>query len=70
MTKTKPLFFKYFINWILISTVYLFLSEEITKLLFPGFDNVTLWLYVVAVGLVLILIIFSVSFFITSRKHK
>lgn len=54
----------HFFIWLLSSMGYFFASELITKLLFPGFDNVQLWLVVLVIGLFVILILTIISFYI------
>ena len=61
---------RYFVIWIILSIGYFFSSETITKWIAPGYDNVQLWLSVVAVGLILIFVPLTISFFIRLRRHK
>ena len=63
------------IVWLVLSMVYFFLSEPVVKLLFPGEDNVVLWLYTLFAGLILIFVIvlflFLINFIIYKlRKRK
>jgi len=61
------MFLKYSFFWIVASVIYFFASEQIAKLLFPGFDNEMLWLYTLIIGLSFILIITIVTFFINKK---
>lgn len=47
--------------WLLVSLVFFAGSETITKKLFPGYDDVSMWLMVTGKGLLLIFIVVMVS---------
>lgn len=61
---------KYVVIWLILSVCYFFSSETITKWIAPGYDNVQIWLTVVAIGLLLIFIFLTISFLIGLRRRK
>jgi len=60
----------HFILWILLSVIFLCFSEAITKLLFRGYHDVSIWLSVLIVGNGLILILTAISLIIALIKRK
>lgn len=58
------------IIWLLISLIYVFfISEPITKWLFQGYDDVLKWLWVLAIGLIFILLIILLSLIIAWKRR-
>lgn len=70
MNPIKKLLLKHLFTWLGLSLIYFVYSETITKKLFPGFDNVTLWLVVTVAGLILILTAVSISFLVKMIRVK
>lgn len=70
MNPIKKLLFKHLFTWLGLSLIYFHYSETITKKLFPGIDDVSLWLMVTMVGLTLILIAVLISFLIKMIRVK
>jgi len=59
--------------WILLSIVFFYSSESITKLLFKGFDDVSIWIGVLVTGSSLIFLILALSlliFLLDERKIR
>jgi hypothetical protein len=69
MRSSLKIILKYLLFWLILSTSYFFLSEEITKRLFKGFHDVGLWLIIVAIGISVIFIVL-LTFFIIELKKK
>jgi len=55
---------------ILLSIVFLYSSESITKLLFRGFDDVSIWIGVLVTGSGLIFLILALSLLIIFIRRK
>jgi small-conductance mechanosensitive channel len=69
--KSSTLFFlKYLAVWVILSVLYFVASETITKWIAPGYHNIQIWLSVVLIGLLLIVILLSILFFVGLRKRK
>ena len=64
------IFFVHFLWWLVFSLAYLFLSESVTKLLFPGIYDVGIWLNVLAAGLLWIFVCTVISCIYRMRKLK
>lgn len=61
---------KYLLFWLILSTIYFFLSEKITKWLFKGYHDVGLWLFVVAIGISIIFLVLLTFFIIELRRKR
>lgn len=70
MKTIKSILFRYLIVWIVFSATYFFLSEQITKLIAPGYHDVSIWIIVVSVGLSVIFLIVLISLLATLIKFK
>jgi hypothetical protein len=66
----KKVILRHLIIWLLLSIIFYLLSEPITKLLLPGVHDVTIWLAVLAVGLILIFCVLTISLITTLVKSK
>lgn len=62
MKPTQRIILTHLLTWIILSVIYFFSAEILTKKLFPGYDNVELWLLVTATGLILIFAAVAISF--------
>jgi beta-lactamase regulating signal transducer with metallopeptidase domain len=51
----------YFLLWLILSISWCFISEKVTKQIFPGFDAVELWLMVLISGLAILFLIFTIA---------
>ena len=60
----------YLFIWLVLSAVYFYFSESITKKMFPGYDNVELWLIVLISGLIIISVAILFSLSVKLRKRK
>jgi hypothetical protein len=67
--KKQSIILLHVLIWAALSTVYFFCSEMITVWLLPEIYDVTMWLTVMTGGLLLILILVSVSLMISLRKR-
>lgn len=70
MKKSTILILKYFFSWIILCVIYFFLSEEITKLIAPGFHDIGIWIIIVSSGIVLITIVTIILFIFNLLKLK
>lgn len=70
MKPIKKIFYTHLFLWLLLSLVYFASSEIITKKLFPGYHDVTLWLMVTITGLILLFILTMISFLIKLIARK
>jgi len=59
-----------FLAWLIVSILYVLLSEILTKFLFPNVHDVVIWLIVVKAGIVLIFIISVIFYRIGIRKRE
>jgi hypothetical protein len=66
----KKVSLRHLIIWLLLSIIFYLLSEPITKLLLPGVHDATIWLAVLAVGLILIFCVLTISLMTTFKKHS
>jgi hypothetical protein len=66
----KKIILRHLIIWLLLSVLFFFLSEPITKWILPEVHDVTIWLKVLASGLVLIFCALLISVIVAVVKRK
>ena len=69
-TDKTLLIVKGLVIWLIILILYFFSSETIVKLLFPGFNDIILWLFVVEIGIVAITFLAIIVLIIKIRKEN
>jgi len=66
----KKIILTHLLLWIVIAAVFTYFSEAITKSIFSGFDDVSIFLGVVITGNVLILVILALSLIVIFVRRK
>jgi len=66
----KKIILIHFLLWIVISTLFTYFSEAITKALFRGFHDISIFLGVLITGNVLILLMLAISLIVIFIRRK